>query len=304
MMTNIKKHEHQLHKSSSSNGKILQMKSPIQSKFKNREISKARSCNEMKPNEVEEDKTSLSPVPRTVVHQSYLNDGLKFCKFIDKNPNVVMSSILRDLLLILKPLKSKNSGMFHEAYKSKHFSMIEREIASLRAKNFLFDDNNEQWLKTSEEKLCFFINLHNFLVLFGLCKRKIKTPPETQLEWTNFLKSITVNVSNLVFSAFEIHHSILRSLMPDPVMPNPSLDNVVSYPKYTEIDKKSTLAYDRKDALINFGIYLATKSSPALRVYNIKKISAQMKANAVNYLMKTIKIESNKAVLTLPEMLD
>ena len=173
-----------------------------------------------------------------------------------------------------------------------------------RAKNFLFDDNNEQWLKTSEEKLCFFINLHNFLVLFGLCKRKIKTPPETQLEWTNFLKSITVNVSNLVFSAFEIHHSILRSLMPDPVMPNPSLDNVVSYPKYTEIDKKSTLAYDRKDALINFGIYLATKSSPALRIYNIKKISAQMKANAVNYLMKTIKIESNKAVLTLPEMLD
>lgn len=244
-------------------------------------------------------------IPKIEISQPYLNDYPKKCKFRDRDPVVIMECTLKDLVILLNTHKSKGSHMFYSAHKSKYFATVEREIASFRDEDFFTSakDRGEHFLATNEEKLCFFVNLLNFLVLYGLCKRNIKTLPSTQLEWTNFLKSVSMRMAGFTFTAFEIKYTVLRASMPDHKMPNPYLDVTLLCSKYIETDQKAPFAYDRREAYISFAMYLPVVSSSPLRIYKPETVTAQMKANATEYLQKTVKLKKNN-VLILPECLE
>jgi len=245
---------------------------------------------------VEEDKFNLAlkePEP------SPLNDYPSTCKFSNPDPTVIMASTLRDLVFILNKYKSKDIGMFRAAKKSKSFIVIEKEIASLRTEDFF----GESRTLASEEKLLFFINLRNFLVLYGLCKSNLKVIPNTQFKWIEFLCSISVNLAGLIYTAFEIEHAILRATMPTPKVHSPYIKDNISYPKYAHIDRKHAFAYDKKEPLINFALYLPTVSSPPLMVYTPDEIFMQMKKNAGRYLENQVKAISS-ATISLPQIFE
>ena len=212
-------------------------------------------------------------------------------------------NILKDLIIVLKICKGRGKKMFYYAKKSKYFITIEKQIASFRSEDFFIKNKEEHWLERNEDKLSFFINLLNFLTLYGLCKRNITTPPRTQFEWTNFLKSISIKVAGSTFTAFEIKYTILRAAMPDHKMPNPYLDVILFCSKYMESNLKAPFAYDKKEAYISFAMYLPVMSSTPLRIYKPETAAQQMKDNAIKYLQKTIKVIKNN-VLVLPECLE
>ena len=236
----------------------------------------------------------------------YANNHPKHCKFVNPDPVVVMASVLNDLVLILNKCKSKGVNMFHEAKKVPQFEIVEKQIAAFREPGFVVKgvENSKEvyWLQTNEERLCFFLNLYNFLILFALCKNGSKPIPKTQLEWTNYEKSISIKVANSIFTAFEIEHAVLRAAMNNPKMPSPSLEQKMIYPKFQMTDPRIVFALMKKDVFINFAFYIPTKSSPSLKIYLPSKVSTQMKDNATRYLQKTLKVV--KSIATLPALFE
>jgi hypothetical protein len=65
------------------------------------------------------------------------------------------------------------------------------------------------WLGDEQQKIAFFLNLHNFLILFALCKHRAQ--PKSLLEWVQFKEEVAVNVGRLVFSALDIEVDILKT---------------------------------------------------------------------------------------------
>ena len=101
---------------------------------------------------------NMGPIPLDNSQLSYINDSKIYCTFVNPSPNYIMSSILKDLIILLKKTASKGKLMFYETYKLPQFKIIEREIASLKSDNFLTNENGKLWLQTNEDKLCFFLN--------------------------------------------------------------------------------------------------------------------------------------------------
>jgi len=238
----------------------------------------------------------------------YLNAYSKQCTFRDPNPAVVIISILKDLLFLLRKFEKAGPNMFYEVKRSSQFEIIETEIASLRnPKFFIKSQTNEKtiyWLNQHEEKLSFFLNLHNFLILYGLCKYSGLHFPKTQLEWTKFSNLVALKIAGSTYTAAEIEHAILRAVMTNPNTPSISLEELSVYPKFGELDLRRNLICTKKEPLLSFALYFPTVSSPSLRVYVPKKVHAQMKTNCASYLEKTIKVSNNKTTLTLPSLLD
>ena len=61
-----------------------------------------------------------------------INNYKTKCRFVDPNPVVIMESLLKDIMSILKKTKEKGIWMFHAAAKQKHFEEIEKQAAALR----------------------------------------------------------------------------------------------------------------------------------------------------------------------------
>eukprot|EP00826_Nyctotherus_ovalis_P063485 TRINITY_DN9311_c0_g5_i1.p1 TRINITY_DN9311_c0_g5~~TRINITY_DN9311_c0_g5_i1.p1 ORF type:complete len:276 (-),score=53.48 TRINITY_DN9311_c0_g5_i1:50-877(-) len=219
-----------------------------------------------------------------------------------------MTSIFNDLLFLLKKFKEKGSDVFHEVKRSSQFKVIEMEIASVRNPGFFIKSKSKEkltyWLERDEEKLSFFLNLYNFLILFGLCKYGGLYFPKTQLEWSSFANLVALKVGDNIYSAAEIEHGILRAVMANPNIPSASLEGAPVYPKFGELDTRRSFAYKKKEPLLCFALYRPTISSPSLRVYVPKKVKAQMKNNCARYLDKTIKLTKDKSTLVLPSLLD
>eukprot|EP00826_Nyctotherus_ovalis_P020197 TRINITY_DN16323_c0_g1_i2.p1 TRINITY_DN16323_c0_g1~~TRINITY_DN16323_c0_g1_i2.p1 ORF type:complete len:317 (-),score=52.09 TRINITY_DN16323_c0_g1_i2:110-1060(-) len=238
------------------------------------------------------------------IQPMYLNDYKKKCSFVNPDPVAIVAAILKDLTILLGRYSSKGKAMFYHTQKYTRFVDIEKQIASLRSKNFLAKSDGTKWLQTDEEKLSFFINLHNFLVLFGLCKYNRTSFPSTQLEWTNFRKSLLVRVGGYTFSAFEIEHAVLRAAMDSPNLPSPYLDVPVPFPTFKPRDPRTKLAYKKKEAFLEFALYIPTKSSAPLRIYKADRVAAQIRENAERYMIKTVRVNGSKKVLMLPKMLE
>jgi len=232
----------------------------------------------------------------------HLNNYQKRCFFINPDPVVIMASILRDLTILLEKYNCKGNSMFYYTQKSKLFYKIEEQIASLQSKGFLKSNDGRRWLRTDEERLSFFINLHNFLVLFGLCKYKRMKIPNTQLEWTKFRKSLLVKIAGYTFSAFEIEHAVLRASMDSPNLPSPYLDTEMIYPKFKSNDPRLNLVSKRKEGFLEFALYIPTKSSPPLRIYKADKVVRQIKLNVEKYIVKNVKVNQSKGTLLLPAL--
>ena len=111
---------------------------------------------------------------------------------------------------------------------------------------------------TDKEKLPFFINLHNFLILFALCKDGKKPIPKTLLEWLNYKAEIAINVGRHSFTALEIEHAILRAHMCVPKIPSPYSDTLPYFVKFGPNDHRARFRFSRKEKYVNFAFFLPT----------------------------------------------
>ena len=239
----------------------------------------------------------------------FLNNYPKMFKTVDPNPNTIIACALKDLILLLTVHKGKGQNMFVAAGKSPHFEVIEKQAAVLKSRHF-FEKNKKEpaegenhWLQTKIEKLTFFMNLHNFTILFGLCKSPPAKFPKSMQEWINYSRSLFIRVGLYTFNALEIHHAILRATLHIPKVFTTSKDLIQGYPRYAPSESKTYFLYLENKPLINFGIHFPFKSNPQLRVYTPDTIMAQLKLNAEQCLSSG-KLAACKNKLQLPPIME
>jgi len=176
----------------------------------------------------------------------------------------------------------------------------------------LFSQSGHQWILNESNKVAFFINLHNFLILFSLCEDGKKPLPKTLLEWLQYKADKAINVGRVIFSALEIEHAVLRGSMDSPNIPSPYTDELPFFNKFHPADPRASLKVTKKIKHINFVLYNPTmyflrynfySSSPTLRVYHSYKLQEELKEATEQYFSKTVKYKG-KGQLILPELLE
>ena len=150
----------------------------------------------------------------------------------------------------------------------------------------MFDNNGKPWFKDGEESLAFFLNIYNFMVLFGLCKNEIQFPSNNE-EWINYICSISLKVGPHIFSALEIRCIMFDNMLEIPAKSQLILDK--AYPFYTKKNPKSYFKYPKQEPFIDFGFYSPYKSFPELCIYTSKNVVNELKQVAARYFISNHK---------------
>ena len=114
------------------------------------------------------------------------------------------------------------------------------------------------WLNNDNEKIAFFINLRNFLILFGLCKDSKKSLPKTALEWLRYKNDVAINVGDVILSALEIEDGILKAQFNSPDILSAYSGEFPFCIKFEAGDERSMFTVKTKVKEIIFGLYIPT----------------------------------------------
>lgn len=124
-------------------------------------------------------------------------------------------------------------------------------------------EKRNNWLKEYKERTIFFLNLHNFTILYGLCKSSPSAFPCSEYDWDKYSRSINIMVAGQLFTPFEIKYFIVRAAL---CLPK-NYDLSYGFPSYKLDDPKAELKCSKEEPLLNFGFYYPYKSNPFLKIF-------------------------------------
>ena len=150
---------------------------------------------------------------------------------------------------------------------------------------------------SEQQKLSFFINLYNVLILHANC---VIGFPENSIESrTNYFRGKTgalYNIGGHDFSPDDIEHGILRANHA-----HPSGQSEGQY--FSDNDPRRLLAMSKLDPRIHFILNCGASSCPPLRVCGDDPEKV-LKSAAVSYLLsQEINIDFTKKIITMPKLL-
>lgn len=147
-------------------------------------------------------------------------------------------------------------------------------------------------LKNSKTKICFWLNVYNFLTIFTIIYKKEVL--SNYYEWYRFFKNSYFYIGGYEVSLYEIENCILTN--------NLASQNIYGeVPVFKEDDKRKVLIIEGIDKYTNYGISIPTKSSPPLRIYFPNNLSELLKLNAIEFFTKNVNIDLDKNILLIPE---
>ena len=161
------------------------------------------------------------------------------------------------------------------------------------------NNKGENVLKSLEENLVFFLNLHNFIILFALCKTPSAKFPKNIQEWAKYSESLTMKIDQFIFNPFEIQHGIIRACM-GPASYFNQLELV--YPLYAAGDLKGLFKLGIKNPIINFGFYFPFVSNPPLKLFTPQNVMENLKQIVLESL-KSAGFEKSKSEMNLPAII-
>lgn len=208
---------------------------------------------------------------------------------IDKDPIALSEMIcvkLYDFIIKEKiDISVINTNFLRDIAKNDTFSEIKNLIITLGKVSLLKISQNINCY------YCFWLNLFNFLTIFSIIyKGEILT---NYYEWYRFLKNSYFLIGGIEISLYEIENMILRK-------------NEISKRIYGEVltnNIKGLPKLDYFNDLINFGISLPNLSVPIPRIFFPSGFINNLKVNAMEFISRTIKIDFEKLIVTLPEYL-
>jgi len=146
-----------------------------------------------------------------------------------------------------------------------------------------------------EEKLPFFLNLYNALMMHSIADRGFPKQPSRY----KHAKKAVYNIGGLELSILEIEYCIIRNKTSSPIglfSNNP--------PKWKPEDPKCNLAIDISDARVNFALNYGCASSVPMRIYTTENLDNMLNRNAKDYLETHIFVDLPKKQVTLPKIMD
>ncbi|CAK9257374.1 unnamed protein product [Sphagnum jensenii] len=147
-----------------------------------------------------------------------------------------------------------------------------------------------------DEKLAFWINLYNTLMMDGYLTYGI---PQSELKFFSLLQKVAYTVGGHLFSAAMIEYSLLKSKS-SATHPQIMLSMALHRNKFTEAQRK--FGIDRPEPLINFALCCGTWSAPMVRIYTAEKVHMQLEDAFHNYTQASVGI-STTGKLLVPKLL-
>jgi len=119
-------------------------------------------------------------------------------------------------------------------------------------------------LATREERLAFWINLYNALIVDAVIRFEVKRSVN---ETPGFFWRAAYDIGGQRYCAFDIEYGILRANAPHPAIPGP---------QFGLRDPRRRYSLDRLDPRIHFALVCAARSCPPIAVYDAARIDEQM----------------------------
>ncbi len=146
-------------------------------------------------------------------------------------------------------------------------------------------------LATREQRLAFWINLYNVLVLdasvtFGVSR----SVTEGRLGVVSFFRRAAYDVGGQRFSANDIEHGILRANRPHWTIPGP---------QFGPRDPRLAWRVRPFDPRIHFALNCASRSCPPIGVYDAQSIDAQLDLAAASFVANDVAIDPRAGILCL-----
>uniref|UniRef100_A0A6N2NEF8 DUF547 domain-containing protein n=2 Tax=Salix viminalis TaxID=40686 RepID=A0A6N2NEF8_SALVM len=149
-----------------------------------------------------------------------------------------------------------------------------------------------------EEKLAFWINIHNALVMHAFLVHGI---PQNNVKRLFLLLRAAYNVGGHTCSADTIQSSILGCRMSRPGQWIRLL--LSSKSKFKTVEDRQAYATDHPEPLLHFALCSGSHSDPAVRVYTPKGIIHELEAAKEEYIRATFGVRKDQKIL-LPKIVE
>ncbi|KAK6796835.1 hypothetical protein RDI58_004536 [Solanum bulbocastanum] len=149
-----------------------------------------------------------------------------------------------------------------------------------------------------EEKLAFWINIHNALVMHAFLSYGI---PQKNVKRVYLLLKAAYNVGGHVVSANVIQNSILGCRVSNPGKWLRLL--LSSRGKFKAGDERRTYAIEHPEPLLHFALCSGNHSDPAVRVYTPKRVFQELEAAKEEYIRATFGLKKDQKVV-LPKVVE
>lgn len=151
-----------------------------------------------------------------------------------------------------------------------------------------FDFQN---LSNREEKLAFWINLYNSLVIDAVIQENIQdSVTESRLGILSFFQKAAYQVNGLRFSLTDIEHGVLRVNNGFPYFPAPH---------FSLTDPRLEAVIQPFDPRIHFALNCASNSCPPIGVYTPEKIRDQLDLAAKNFINSDLIADPDRKLITI-----
>ncbi|KAK4416268.1 hypothetical protein Salat_2452300 [Sesamum alatum] len=151
---------------------------------------------------------------------------------------------------------------------------------------------------TREEKLAFWINVHNALVMHAFLAYGI---PQNNMKRMFLLLKAAYNVGGQIVSADVIQTSILGCRMSRPAQWLRLL--LSSKTKFKAGDDRQAYGIGRPEPLLYFALSSGSHSDPAVRIYTPKRVFQELEAAKEDYIRATFGVRKDHKIL-LPKIVD
>lgn len=147
---------------------------------------------------------------------------------------------------------------------------------------------------TRQERLAFWLNLHNALVIDGIITHGIRQGvTEGRLGVLGFFRRAAYNVGGMRFSCDDIAHDILRGNHGHMLLPGP---------QFGTSDPRSDWVIDPPDARVHFALNCGSRSCPPISVYDADRIDAQLTFATRSVLNLEAALDAQRGELRLPRV--
>ncbi len=145
-------------------------------------------------------------------------------------------------------------------------------------------------LRSREERLAFWINLFNVLVIHGVIALEIR---DSVREVTRFFRRIGYRIGGLEFTADDIEHGILRG--------NHRFPGSLIRP-FGDRDPRRRYQVAALDPRIHFALVCASSSCPPIEVYSAESLDGDLEISGTTFLNTSVRIDRDQRVVWLPRV--
>ncbi|XP_007041397.2 PREDICTED: uncharacterized protein LOC18607270 isoform X1 [Theobroma cacao] len=180
---------------------------------------------------------------------------------------------------------------------SKKLQDIEHKLQYYRSLVCRLEEVDVRRMK-HEEKLAFWINVHNALVMHAFLVYGI---PKNNLKRLSLLLKAAYNVGGQTISIDTIQSSILGCRLPRPGQWLRFL--FPSKTKFKVVDARRAYAIESPEPLLHFALCSGSYSDPAVRIYTPKKVFQELEVAKEEYIQSNLSVNKEQKIL-LPKVME